>query len=98
MMTAICLLARLLHVAAVGASLTPSVEYPLQVFSEHVCPLKEQAVPMLMDALSEGGQQAALAVAALKTYGACVDDQDREDLFAALINSRAMANETTVMR
>lgn len=63
-----------------------------------MCPLKGEAAPMLLAALDAGGKQAAVAVAALKSYGACVDDLARQDAFAALINSPQLNNRTAVMR
>ena len=63
-----------------------------------MCPQKGGAVPMLLSALDAGGEQAAIAVAALKSYGACVDDQARVDAFDALVNSPQLNNQTVVMR
>ena len=70
----------------------------LQEFADRMCPQKGEAVPMLLSALDAGGEQAAIAVAALKSYGACVDDQARVDAFDALVNSPQLNNQTVVMR
>lgn len=63
-----------------------------------MCPLKGDAVPMLLAALDAGGKQAVVAVAALHSFGACVDDQARMDARDALINSLQLNNRTVVMR
>lgn len=70
----------------------------LQEFAAKMCPLGGKAAPMLLKALDAGGKQAQLAVAALKTYGACIDDQARKDAMASLIDSPQLNNRTLVIK
>ena len=69
-----------------------------QEFAAKMCPLGGRAAPMLIEALDAGAKQAQLAVAALKSYGACIDDQARVDAMASLVDSPQLINRTLVMK
>lgn len=71
-----------------------------QELADRVCPLAASgdATPLLLQELAAGGDNATLATAVLTTYGACTNDQDRQDAYSGVINAPATNDPGTLMK
>ncbi|KAL4458638.1 hypothetical protein ABPG75_013503 [Micractinium tetrahymenae] len=74
----------------------PPAQAKIDAFAARMCSLAEEAGPLLVEALTSGGQDATVAAYCLTTR-VCANETDSSAAFDALINAHEMHDPTKVM-